>query len=204
MSEPENRSLTELQAEIVLAIADNNLKISGAADAIFRHRNTMEYHINKIREITGKNPLNFWDMSWLVIEAKRVLGSDAIRGDQDGVKTLNTIQKRGNLNAVHRADGAGAGNASHYYLVSRVDDYDAYIQAIQFQHGPRKDDSSVQGVLDCDLLEIVRDRLTAFQSGDMRCRENACALTHIEEALMWMARRADDRIDRNVLGTMER
>lgn len=31
-------------------------------------------------------------------------------------------------------------------------------------------------------------------------RENACALTHIEEALMWMNRRVEDRIERNVLG----
>ena len=32
-------------------------------------------------------------------------------------------------------------------------------------------------------------------------RENAIALTHIEEALMWLNRRVEDRIERNVLGT---
>ena len=119
------------------------------------------------------------------------------------MEKLSTIQKRENLNSVYRADEAGAGNASHFYLVTRADDPEAYIHAIQFQHGPRKDESSEVGVLDCDLLEIVRDRLMAFQSGAMATRENACALTHIEEALMWMARRVDDRIERNVLGTME-
>ena len=31
--------------------------------------------------------------------------------------------------------------------------------------------------------------------------ENACALTHIEEALMWLNRRVEDRITRGVLGT---
>ena len=51
-----------------------------------------------------------------------------------------------------------------------------------------------------DLLEIVRDRLRAFQAGPYSCRENACALTHIEEALMWLNRRAEDRAERNVLG----
>ena len=35
-------------------------------------------------------------------------------------------------------------------------------------------------------------------------RENACALTHIEEALMWMNRRVEDRIERNVLGKNEK
>lgn len=59
----------------------------------------------------------------------------------------------------------------------------------------------MKGVLDGDLLEIVRDRLRAFQSGPYSCRENACALTHIEEALMWLSCRAEDRAARNVLGT---
>lgn len=52
-----------------------------------------------------------------------------------------------------------------------------------------------------NLLEIVRDRLTAFNKGEFATRENACAITHIEEALMWMAKRADDRAERGVLGT---
>lgn len=55
--------------------------------------------------------------------------------------------------------------------------------------------------MDADLLEIVRDRLRDFQAGPYSCRENACALTHIEEALMWLNRRVEDRITRGVLGT---
>lgn len=57
------------------------------------------------------------------------------------------------------------------------------------------------GVLDTDLLEIVRDRLNDFQNGKFATRENAVALTHIEEALLWMNKRVEDRIERNVLGT---
>lgn len=75
---------------------------------------------------------------------------------------------------------------------------------IEFQKGPRNSPDSRHGVLDSDLLEIVRDRLKAFQAGPYATRENACALTHIEEALMWMNRRVEDRIERNVLGTMEK
>lgn len=63
---------------------------------------------------------------------------------------------------------------------------------------------AVHGVLDTDLIEIVRDRLTAFQAGPYACRENACALTHIEEALLWMNKRVEDRITRGVLGTYEK
>ena len=72
---------------------------------------------------------------------------------------------------------------------------------IQFQNGARRLPDSVHGVLDTDLLEIVRDRLKGFQSGEYACRENACALTHIEEALMWLNRRVEDRIERCVIGT---
>ena len=75
---------------------------------------------------------------------------------------------------------------------------------VQMQEGPRKDPNAVHGVLDTDLLEIVRDRLIAFQSGPYACRENACALTHIEEALLWMNKRVEDRITRGVLGTYEK
>ena len=75
---------------------------------------------------------------------------------------------------------------------------------VDFQKGPRNDPESRQGVLDCDLLEIVRDRLKGFQNGPMATRENACALTHIEEALMWLNKRVEDRIERGVLGTMEK
>lgn len=116
---------------------------------------------------------------------------------------LSTIQKKHNLNEVYRVDEAGAGGAHHKYKVTRnkVAPFEEVIIAeIEFQHGARYEIGSVKGVLDCDLLEIVRDRLKAFQSGDMACRENALALTHIEEALMWMNRRVEDRAERGVLG----
>ena len=40
-----------------------------------------------------------------------------------------------------------------------------------------------------------------FQAGPYACRENAEALTHIEEALMWLNKRVEDRAQRGVLGT---
>lgn len=61
--------------------------------------------------------------------------------------------------------------------------------------------NSIHGLLDTDLLEIVRDRLQGFQSGEFACRENAIALTHLEECLLWMSKRVEDRAERGVLGT---
>ena len=122
------------------------------------------------------------------------------------MRVLSTIQKREKLNSVYAVDEKGCGGANHHYKVTySTIDFDDRIEKtaadIQFQCGPRKEFDSVHGVRDTDLLEIVRDRLKGFQSGEYACRENACALTHIEEALMWMNRRVEDRIERKVLGT---
>lgn len=121
-------------------------------------------------------------------------------------RKLSTIQKRENLNTVFAVDEPGVGGANHEYQIAPNgcdEGGEGYFpsQSISFQNGPRKDPNSIHGVLDTDLLEIVRDRLKGFQSGEFACRENACALTHIEEALMWMNRRVEDRIERRVLGT---
>jgi len=121
---------------------------------------------------------------------------------------LIPIQTRENLNDVYSDGDIGPGRAYHEYNVYRagadVKGKDEPLIVIQFQMGPRKLENSQHGVIDSDLLEIVRDRLKAFQAGPYACRENACALTHIEEALMWMNRRVEDRISRKVLGTYEK
>lgn len=123
------------------------------------------------------------------------------------MRKLSTIQKREKLNEVFAVDAVGTGGANHEYVISfgaELPEIDGDGLVIQMQCGPRKDDSSIRGAIDSDLLEIVRDRLKAFQAGPYSSRENACALTHIEEALMWLNRRVEDRIERNVLGTMKR
>lgn len=117
------------------------------------------------------------------------------------MKELSTIQKREKLNKVYAADNKGKGGANHRYVV--VGDGEI-LNEIQFQDGPRKEEGSVHGVLDADLLEIVRDRLIGFQQGEFATDYNAIALTKVEEALMWMNRRVEDRIERNVLGTYEK
>ena len=117
------------------------------------------------------------------------------------MRKLSTIQKREKLNDVYAVDEKGNGGANHRYSISSASEPSVILTEIQFQNGARKLPDSIHGVLDVDLLEIVRDRLKGFQSGEYACRENACALTHIEEALMWMNRRVEGRIERNVLGT---
>lgn len=133
------------------------------------------------------------------------------------MKKLNTIQKLENLNEVFAIDEPGPGGAHHLYDVcrhgtARISEEDNtfrvrpenMLAVIQIQHGPRSDEKSLPGVLDGDLLEIVRDRLTAFQAGAFACPENAMALVHVEEALLWLNKRVEDRVTRGVLGTDKR
>ena len=125
------------------------------------------------------------------------------------VRELSTIQKREKLNSVLAVELSMKGGACHDYAIFDATTKTPFAEAdqlaaIKFQDGARKEPESKRGVLDTDLLEIVRDRLRGFQSGQFACRENACALTHIEEALMWMNRRVEDRIERNVLGKDEK
>lgn len=122
------------------------------------------------------------------------------------MEKLNTIQKREKLNTVFVEGEKGNGGAYHAYTVHfetlRIDDAKPVpCVNIEFQNGARKEASSIHGVLDTDLLEIVRHRLQCFQAGEFATRENAIALTHIEEALLWMNKRVEDRIERGVLGT---
>lgn len=123
------------------------------------------------------------------------------------MEKLSTIQKRNNLNTVYRTGIVGPGGAYHDYSIYRADcdpeEEELPLACIEFQAGPRNEIQSREGILDSDMLEIVRDRLKAFQDGPMATRENEMALMHVEEALLWLNKRAEDRAERNVLGTMQ-
>ena len=125
------------------------------------------------------------------------------------MRELNTIQKVEKLNRVFAVDEIGNGGANHEYMIRGVISENPFFvktfgESIKFQNGARKDPNAIHGVLDTDLLEIVRDRLKGFQSGDFATDDNAKALEHIEIALMYMNKRVMDRYERNVLGTYQK
>lgn len=53
------------------------------------------------------------------------------------------------------------------------------------------------------VIQAALGRLTYYQSTPFSCRENALAITKLEEALHWLEHRTDDRRDRGVEGTHE-
>lgn len=74
------------------------------------------------------------------------------------------------------------------------------IQCVNFQEGPIKE-NGVNGVNNEDLIAMVISRLEHFQDSDFRCRENAVAITKLQESLMWLRKRTMDREARGVEGT---
>lgn len=100
-------------------------------------------------------------------------------------------------------DEPGPGNACHLYYITISEDHPKEVHAIKFQKGPIQD-AGINGISQEALLAIVEDRLIGFQSGPYACRENAVALTKIQEAMMWLQKRTLDRIRRGVEGTSQK
>lgn len=109
-------------------------------------------------------------------------------------------------------DEPGAGGANHLYMVTGFDTTSnpscpfverhgtpAKHATILFQNGPIGD-VGVNGLTQEVLLAIVADRLRSFQAGPFACRENALALTKIEEAQHWLQQRTLTRMRRGVEG----
>ena len=67
--------MTRLQAEVIMAMAANGLSYQRAGYAMNKHHNTVRFHAEKIRESTGKDPQDFYDMIELEKEARQVLGT---------------------------------------------------------------------------------------------------------------------------------
>jgi len=114
---------------------------------------------------------------------------------------------------VYRCGKPGAGGQGNHYLVlkaahvvefereldkARTSDEAAALTpianlcSIHFQNGTIPE-VGVNGVTIETLLAICEDRLAGFQAGPYPCRENALALTAIQEAINWLWRRTLDR-----------
>lgn len=103
-------------------------------------------------------------------------------------------------------DDPGPGGANHRYCLYVPNDAfneelnASLVTEISFQNGPINE-AGVNGISNEALLAIVEDRLKGFQSGQYACRENAIALTHIQDAMHWLHHRTRERMQRGVEGT---
>lgn len=113
-------------------------------------------------------------------------------------------------------DEPGAGGANHLYQITGFDSTTnpscpfvagpvgpPRYSLLLFQNGPIPQNGT-NGVTQEALLAIIIDRLHCFQAGPYACRENAIALTHLEDAMHWLQHRTRARIARGVEGTHEK
>jgi hypothetical protein len=108
------------------------------------------------------------------------------------------------------ADEPGSGGASHRYVITGFNPETnpslgvagpaGHHAEVLFQNGPIGE-VGVNGVTHEALLAILIDRLRSFQSGPYSSRENALALTKLEEAKLWLHSRTLSRMARGVEGT---
>lgn len=84
--------MTEHDAELILALADNGLVMYKVAKLTYRHPNTVRYHIDNIKKKTGLDPRDFWDMQKLVPMAQRTLAFKTVHENMK--KVLETVKER--------------------------------------------------------------------------------------------------------------
>lgn len=93
----------------------------------------------------------------------------------------------------------------HKYELSNFEKKEEKGQTLQFiQKEPIEEGSSElktvsDGTTNEELLEVLINRLYCLGS-KFPCRENSIATTKLEEALMWLNKRTQDRIKRGVEG----
>ena len=74
---------------------------------------------------------------------------------------------------------------------------------IRWQNGPLgrgEDRQEPNGAFVETVLDACRQRIDYYQKSKFNCRENDIAITKIEEALMWLNKRTQDREKREVEG----
>lgn len=67
-----------------------------------------------------------------------------------------------------------------------------------YEKGERKEKPN--GAFTQDVILLLIDRLKYYQEGKFSSRENAIAITKLEEVLMWQQKRQDERVKRQVQG----
>jgi hypothetical protein len=114
--------------------------------------------------------------------------------------TSHKVNPANDRPTIEVTDMPGAGGTNHGYQIPGMD-HGSGVCLFSFQNGPIAE-VGVNGLTHEALLAIIVDRLQAFQNGPFACRENALALTKIEEAQHWLHHRTTlARMQRGVEGT---
>lgn len=114
--------------------------------------------------------------------------------------TSHKVNPANDVIRITAEDKPGPGGAHHDYILEVPTPQGRAVTLLRFQNGPINE-VGVNGVTHEALLAVVEDRLKCFQDGPFKCRENALALTHLQEAMHWLHHRTRERMARQVEGT---
>jgi len=93
----------------------------------------------------------------------------------------------------------------HKYELANFENKEATGQTLQFIEKVPASEGSTElrtvndGTTNEEVIKVLLDRMESLQA-KFPCRENACAITKLDEALMWLEKRTRDRIARGVEG----
>ena len=76
--------------------------------------------------------------------------------------------------------------------------------SIDWQNGPLgREEERIEpnGAFVETIIDVARQRIEFYQQSKFKCRENAIAITKLEEALVWLNSRTANREKREVEGT---
>lgn len=156
---------------------------------------------------------------------KRKITDHELNGLNEAIEIF-VLDEPGPGGANHRYDITGIDTATNP-SATKPDGYKSSFSRsiLLFQNGPIQE-AGYNGISNEALLAILIDRMRGFQyeremrtraegdpplpeydeskRGKFACRENAIALTKMEEALLWLQKRTRDRLNRGVEGTHEK
>jgi hypothetical protein len=104
------------------------------------------------------------------------------------------------------AIAAGALYEVPQYKITEEGIQDAEPVIITFCKGNKSDMTMLNqtGLFTETLIETAKQYLESVNKGDLATRETAMASTKLDEALLWLGKRADDRKRREVQSTYEK
>lgn len=129
-------------------------------------------------------------------------------------KTMNTNEpnqkemqfiygERKGCTAIYAIDKPSPNNNSyHEFIINYEPDSETseLLGRIKLQNGNFKEFGH-NGIFTEHLLIIAKDCLERFNTSKYACRENSIAINSINNALMWLNKRATERVKRGVYGT---
>lgn len=92
------------------------------------------------------------------------------------------------------------------YMVSNDGITDICEIGVHFCRGDKNDETKPrqEGIFVESLIEVIVDRLKTVNVGDLASRETSTAITKLEEAMMWLGKRSEDRKARGVEQTYKK